>query len=396
MKILYVQETDWLNKGPQQQHHLLERLSNQNHEIIVIDYEVEWKKSINLGFFNKKIKRNPPRAKACETSKVTLIRPFSLRIPVLNYLSISLSYFKEINKAIKIFKPDIVMGMGILTVGIAAFLAKRKKIPFVYLMVDKIHRLIPNKIFQFLGLAIEKLIHKNSDEIIAINELLLEYSIRMGAPRDKTVLIRAGVEVNLFKFNREARNLFRQKYRFKEDDIVLFFMGWLYMFSGLKETIEQIVSVNNQSVKLFILGEGDLKEVLLTLISKYDLENKVIIHEWINYRELPEYVSMADICILPAYENEIMNDIVPIKLYEYMALNKPVISTLLGGIYKEFGKNNGVVYINKSSEVIEKAIELKNKKMIDDLGEKAHQFVVKNCDWDKLIMKFYKSLVNLH
>ena len=40
MKILYIQETDWLNKGPQQQHHLLERLSNKGHHIIVLDYEI--------------------------------------------------------------------------------------------------------------------------------------------------------------------------------------------------------------------------------------------------------------------------------------------------------------------------------------------------------------------
>lgn len=38
----------------------------------------------------------------------------------------------------------------------------------------------------------------------------------------------------------------------------------------------------------------------------------------------------------------------PIKMYEYMAAGKPVIAESLPGIMKEFGSDNGVIYVDKT------------------------------------------------
>ena len=40
MRILVVQESDWIVMGPHQSHHLMERLSERGHEVRVIDYEI--------------------------------------------------------------------------------------------------------------------------------------------------------------------------------------------------------------------------------------------------------------------------------------------------------------------------------------------------------------------
>jgi len=42
MKILAIQETDWIKRGPHQQHHLLERMSDRGHDVRVIDFEYLW------------------------------------------------------------------------------------------------------------------------------------------------------------------------------------------------------------------------------------------------------------------------------------------------------------------------------------------------------------------
>ena len=42
MKILVVQESDWLERNPHQQHHLMERMALRGHEIRVIDYPIDW------------------------------------------------------------------------------------------------------------------------------------------------------------------------------------------------------------------------------------------------------------------------------------------------------------------------------------------------------------------
>ncbi len=93
------------------------------------------------------------------------------------------------------------------------------------------------------------------------------------------------------------------------------------------------------------------------MIERYKVADKAIMVGKKPYNELPKYLA-ADICLLPAYKNKIMRDIIPIKTYEYMPIGNPVISTKLPGIVKEFGNNNGVIFINESKETLEKAIEL--------------------------------------
>ena len=39
MKLLVLQETDWIKRGPHQQHHLMDRMAIKGHEIRVIDHE---------------------------------------------------------------------------------------------------------------------------------------------------------------------------------------------------------------------------------------------------------------------------------------------------------------------------------------------------------------------
>jgi glycosyltransferase involved in cell wall biosynthesis len=90
-----------------------------------------------------------------------------------------------------------------------------------------------------------------------------------------------------------------------------------------------------------------------------------------------------------------MRNIVPIKMYEYMACGKPVISTRLPGIMKEFGHNNGVIYIEQPKEVLKKVIELRNDDgSIREQGNKARNFVEKY-SWDKITESFEDILNSL-
>ncbi|MCO5382258.1 MAG: glycosyltransferase [Methanosarcina barkeri] len=111
----------------------------------------------------------------------------------------------------------------------------------------------------------------------------------------------------------------------------------------------------------------------------------------IPFEEVPKHIAAADICLLPAYKNEIMMNIVPIKIYEYMAMGKPVIATNLPGILKEFGLDSGINYIEKSADTLEKAIWLNKTNEIEAEGKKAYSFV-HDLSWDNITDKFENLL----
>ncbi len=391
MKILFLQDTDWIKRNPHQQVHLAERMVQKGHEVRVIDYEILWREEKNRKLLPKK--RVYSVSKVFPDIKITVIRPPILKVVILDYISMIFTYSREIKYQIKQFKPDVILSMDILITLLAYPFARRKGIPIVYYTIDIDYRLIPYRFLQFIGKRIERWNIRHADLVLSINEGLREYTIRMGADPSKTKVVRAGFDSQLFNANVKGDDI-RKKYRIKKTDILLFFMGWLYHFSGLKEVANELLNINNEEIKLLIVGDGDAFKDLKKIQEDFHLENKMILTGRQPYVLIPEFLAAADICLLPAYNNEIMRDIVPIKMYEYMAMEKPIITTRLPGVVKEFGNDNGVIYADGSSDVLNKTISLIRNGKVSEEGRKAKNFI-KNLDWNKITNEFEQVLTEL-
>lgn len=392
LKILVVQETDWIKRGPHQSHHLLERLSALGHKIRVIDFELYWhRKGKNKSIVSKRKVINAI-PKIIDEGKIIVIRPWFIKIKGLDLISIGFSHFLELLKQIKSFNPDIVLSFGIVCGFSASLICNFYGIPFCEYWIDVLHELIPFSLFKGLGLSLEKNTIKKSDLFITINERLLEYGKRFNPHR--YALIRAGVNLERFTENKLLRKRKREQLGVKDSDVVLFYMGFFYNFSGLVEVIESIKGdpVKYSRFKLVIAGEGDQREQLEEIIKRYKLNDKVLMLGWQPYDEIPALISSADICLLPAHNNRIMENIVPIKMYEYLAFGKSVIATPLPGLIKEFGTKNGVIYVKNPEKVIEKCHSVVNNGQINKIGKQGRKFVEEHCDWNIITMKFLKEL----
>ncbi len=90
-----------------------------------------------------------------------------------------------------------------------------------------------------------------------------------------------------------------------------------------------------------------------------------------------------------------MRDIVPIKLYEYLACGKPVITTKLPGVMKEFGKNSGIVHVDLPKDVVEQAKAIYNdEKMYRNHSQTVLHFT-ESLDWSKITESFLRVLQKL-
>lgn len=394
MKILVVQESDWLLRGPHQQHHLMERLAVRGHEIRVIDYEIIWKNKVKKELFSRKqVFDNVSRF--YDGANITIIRPGIMKIPILDKLSILFSHRDEIERQIDEFEPDVVVGFGILNTYLAMKLAKKDGIPFIYYLIDALHRLVSFKPFQYIAKEFEKKTLKGADMVITINEALKDYAVRLGAVPNETIVLGAGIDLHRFSPTVDGGKI-RKEYGLELDDIVLFFMGWLYEFSGLREVAMGLAKLRDKypKVKLMIVGQGDLYDELEGIREKYGCEKTIILTGQQPYEKIPALVSASDICLLPAYNNEVMRDIVPIKMYEYMACGKSIISTSLPGVMKEFGEGNGIFYVDGPEEVLDRAVELVDEGLIEVYGAKARS-IVEKYSWESMTDEFENLIIGV-
>jgi len=390
MRILLLQEADWIKRGPHQQHHLIDRMALRGHEIRVIDHQLQWREDTNTEVLPRRV--IVPRAYKiypAAGAHITLVRPRAIKLPGLNTASIVPFHLMEILRQVNEFKPDIILSFGILNAHLGLRVAKRNNIPFVYYLIDQLHTLLANPLKRTIAERVERWNLQSADAIFVINQGLKEYAKNMGACESEISVITAGVDFE--RFNRDLDGqLVRKRYGIVQDNTLLFFMGFMYDFSGLKEVAQSLLEAPATNIKLMVVGDGDLYAPLLKMVTHGNAGDKIILTGKVPVDEVPNYLAAADICLLPAYRNEIMMNIVPIKMYEYLAMGKPVIATSLPGIMKEFGVDSGILYIDKSEDVLQKTIELTPEELRTH-GVKARR-AVENKDWSAIADEFERTL----
>ncbi|MCW4047994.1 MAG: glycosyltransferase [Candidatus Bathyarchaeota archaeon] len=115
------------------------------------------------------------------------------------------------------------------------------------------------------------------------------------------------------------------------------------------------------------------------------------------YELLPQYLSCMDVCLIPFKINDLTVASSPIKMYEYLAAGKPVVSTALPEVYSNVSAD--VVYIGENDEDFIKKVEA----AVNEISEPEEKSTIvrrlnfaKNNSWEKrvdMIEKILKSIV---
>jgi len=174
-------------------------------------------------------------------------------------------------------------------------------------------------------------------------------------------------------------------------------MGWIYEFAGMKELARELGKNKKKypNYKILVVGDGDAYDEMCEIRDEYGLEDQLILTGKQPFEKIPEFLASADFCLLPAYIDEpIMQDIVPIKIYEYLAMKKVVIASELPGISKEFGYGNGIEYIHQASEVLECVKNILENNRYDEIASNAREYVKSN-DWESITDKFEDAMKKL-
>lgn len=212
-------------------------------------------------------------------------------------------------------------------------------------------------------------------------------------PSDKSVLIPNGVDTNLFK-NYNSNGL-KSELHIDDDCFVVGHVGvlreWLD-FEPLFEAFKLLSKTCN--MKLLIVGGGIGFEETVGLASKYGISNKVIFTGTVPYSQVPHYISCMDAGIIPFKLDEVSQNSLPLKLFEYMACGKPVISTYVEGIRENFG--DMVLYASNYEDYAQRIGELHaDEDFKNELGAAGRKRMLNDFDWSKISLKLERLFEDL-
>ena len=141
------------------------------------------------------------------------------------------------------------------------------------------------------------------------------YTIKAG----KLVSVWVGAETETFK---PTPNKDTQR---PETALQVLFYGQFIPLHGIEHIIEAVRLTRDSDVSWTIVGRGQEKERIHNAISGDDLRDVRFI-DWIQYEQLPEAISAADVCLGVFGKSAKAARVIPNKVFQVLASQRPLIT----------------------------------------------------------------------
>lgn len=299
-------------------------------------------------------------------------------------------------------KYDIIIATSpqFFTTWAAWGLSKIKRKPWVFELRDlwpesikSVGAMKNKKIIKFLE-KIELGLYRDSAKVIAVTDAFKKNLINRGIDEDKIEVIPNGSNIELFyprKKDNELLNILNLKNKF-----IIGYIGTHGMAHGLDFIIKSISKIKDDSIHFLFIGDGAMKNEIVSLAKKLNLKNVTFLKP-IKKEEVPKYLSICDVSLVPLKKSDTFKTVIPSKIFEAAAMQKPILLGVEGQACEIIEKYNAGICFEPENEkdFLEKLSYLRNEQNYKEL-QKGCINLAKDFDRKKLAQKMLNILKQLH
>jgi len=254
---------------------------------------------------------------------------------ILNYVLFAVT---AVIASKRVRNPDLVLATTPqFFCGLAgAVIARIKRLPFVLEVRD----LWPKSIVELGQLqqgfalgsleALERWLYMSSAGIVVNTRAFIDHIADSGYPREKIELIYNGIDPHQFRPQPASEKL-RTKYAL-EGRTAVAYIGTLGLAQGLECVIETAEILQSRpDIAFLIIGDGAEREKLEAMIQERGITNVRLLG--LQPRELmPDWIASADILLVCLRDLPVFEMVIPSKIFEFLAQERPVIVAARGEI----------------------------------------------------------------
>lgn len=243
----------------------------------------------------------------------------------------------------------------------------------------------------YLATLIENIVLRLADHILVVSKESKDRLLKLRVEEEKISII--GNTPLIEKFH-PASPSYPGIMKGLEDKRILIFVGNLLDDRGLILATRAMKGIISQftDARLLIIGDGPEKKYIKNEVKKLNLEEYVFLAGWIKHDSLPAYIASSDVGILPFMATSHMNITLANKLFDYMAMGKPVIASDVSPMRRIITEEVcGLVFRAENQKSFEEAVikMLSDSKMMKSMGENGFQAVQKRYNWEEEQEKLY-------
>ncbi len=219
--------------------------------------------------------------------------------------------------------------------GTALFFRFLKRIPLVFEVRDlwpesavALGELSNQRVIS-LASRLEQACYRRAARVVVVTQGIHDRLVDRGIPVEKLILIPNGANIDLFTFRPIARERVRQELGLA-DKFIAVYAGIHGLAQGLETVIDAASELQDDLRFHFLLiGDGPKKAELMNYAASRHITNLAFLPERPR-EEIPDYLSAADVALVPLKKAEIFKGALPSKIFDAWSCERPVLLSIDG------------------------------------------------------------------
>jgi glycosyltransferase involved in cell wall biosynthesis len=366
--------------------------------------EVHWivaSRESNAHFRRGDVEVHSLRYPFASTTKNILLKTARLPIYELSRLRLLHTLFRKQRYDALIVKENPFDGL------VATWLKRTQKTRFVLMLpnpldqewegykISHVRPLILYYLIASFNRFILRCLVRRADLVVTSSRAAGADLLRFGVSPDRVFAVPAGISPQRFRDN--ATSGIDVLGRYALGGRVVIYVGSVAKARRLDVMIHAfaLLAGSYSDSKLLIVGDGNAVEDLKRLSRELGLGDRIVFTGVVSQRDVPTYIQAADVAVCPVPPYSFYRMSSPIKLYEYMAMGKPVVANVEITEHREvLEESGGGILVSHGPQGFAAGIRtlLEDTSGAAEMGERGRTWVLKNRTYELLADRLNKRL----
>ncbi|BBG65145.1 glycosyl transferase, group 1 [Hydrogenimonas sp.] len=276
-------------------------------------------------------------------------------------------------------------------------LSKVKRRPWIFELRDLWPESIKTVGAMKQGKAIELLeqielgLYRSCDRVVAVTDAFKENLVERGIDPEKIEIVTNGSNLELF-YPRGKDDEIVKRYGL-EGKFVVGYIGTHGMAHSLDFIVKSLKRVEDPDFLFLFIGDGAMKKEVVSLAKELELENTLFLDP-VSKEEVPRYLSCIDLSLAPLKKSDTFKTVIPSKIFEASAMQKPTLLGVEGQAQKIIEKYGAGLAFEPENEddFIEKLYRLKRDRELYKRAQRGCEALAKDFDRKRLAGKMFSIL----
>jgi glycosyltransferase involved in cell wall biosynthesis len=281
--------------------------------------------------------------------------------------------------------------------GLAGYLVSRlKRIPWILEIRDlwpesivAVGAITNRPVIRFLE-SLEMFAYRKADHLVVVTDAFKAHMLAKGISSKKVTVIKNGVDFSLYKKPLQVSSALSRKLGL-EGKFVASYVGTHGMAHHLETVLDAAGELTEwKNIVFLLVGDGAERSRLVAIRDEMKLSNVIMLDQ--QPKELmPELWSLSSVSLVLLKRSDLFKTVIPSKIFESMAMEKPVILGVEGENAELIMLAGGGICIEPESarDLASQVLKLSRDPAIcQELGASGRRYVLEHFDREVLARRF--------